>query len=322
MHNLKLNQLYLILAFLVVAINSCTKQTTYVEVPPIVENQQFNLYENSNEGTIVGEIRIENSQNQNLTFNLVKTENSEAFYINKGSGVIQLLDSSLVDYESIHKIELEVMIGYRTGLNDYAIFPKVTIDIIDQPETYEIILNSSSGNSFDGMVSSLNGGQNFLNTEFLYISTWTTDLVADTQRSFMYFDLSVLPTDITITNALLFLNNPNDGISEHEHSQLTGSNEFIIAPIISDWDSKTLTWGNQPLISFENQVEVEATLTNTQYMKIDVFALINEEYQNQANYFGMELYLKTEAYYRRLCFASMNNSNETLKPKLKVVYLK
>ena len=319
---LKRNQLYLFLIIVFIVIVSCNKQTTYVEVAPIVEHQQFSLSENSPVGTLVGTISVENTQDRSLTFHLVKTENSDAFYINKVSGLIQLLDSSLIDYETIQQVELEIMIAYRTGSNDYAIFPKVIIEIIDEIESYEIVLNSSTGNSFDGMVSSLNNDKNYANNEILYVSTWTNDLVTDIRRSFIYFDLSVLPSNIDITNALLWLYNPNDGISEHEHSQLTGSNEIVIAPISSDWKRETLNWNNQPSYSLKNSIEINSTINGTQNIQVNVTNLINEEYQNQADYFGMILRLKNEVFYRRVCFASMENDQVDLRPKLKIAYLK
>ena len=291
-----------------------------METPPGVADQIFQLNENSSAGTLVGQISVENNEHTDLSYNLVRNEFSYAFTIDSSLGLIYLIDSSVVDYETNTELQLEVMVGYVTVSNSYALFPKVTIQVIDQPEESTLVISSSTGNSFDGWVSSLEPALNFAGNAFLYADCWTKDLIENTRRSYLYFDLSVLPNDAEILNATLYLYHPNDSLAGHLHSQLTGANEFIIAPVLSSWREETLTWDNQPIISNSNKLEIGATTSNNQSFEIDLTNIIKEASIHPNAYYGISLRLKQEYYYKRICFASFDNINAEQEPKLQIKY--
>jgi hypothetical protein len=141
-------------------------------------------------------------------------------------------------------------------------------------------------------------------------------------RSLIQFDLSVIPTNATIQSAQLSLYNdfhaPNNG---GDHASLTGSNKSQIHFIKSAWDEFQVTWGNQP--SFENSLTVplaESISANQDYLDIDITEFTKIWHEDPSTNHGILLKLVTEQYYRLLLFASSDNEDQTLHPKLVVKY--
>lgn len=143
------------------------------------------------------------------------------------------------------------------------------------------------------------------------------------RRSLIDFDLSSIPENAKIVNATLSLYfNPTSPElpSTLGHSQRDGSNKSILSRINSPWSEETVTWNSQPSISTDNQIFVKASTTDDKDYVIDVKNLIEDMVTNPSESFGFLYMLENEDYYRAMIFASSDNANSDLHPKLEIEY--
>jgi hypothetical protein len=149
---------------------------------------------------------------------------------------------------------------------------------------------------------------------------WTNGSTPVNARGLIDFDFSSIPSGATINSASLSLysyNSPANG----SHSTLNGSNESVLSRVTSSWNENTVTWDNQPSITTQNQVFLAASVNSIQdYLNIDVTNLVQDMMNNPSNSHGFLLKLVTEEFYRRMIFASSDNSDPNLHPKLEVCY--
>jgi len=105
------------------------------------------------------------------------------------------------------------------------------------------------------------------------------------------------------------------------HQQLSGSNESIIKRVIANWNEFLVTWNNQPGTTTLNQTTIlQSTASNQNYI-VDVSNLVQDMIDDTLNSFGFFIKLVNENYYRRMIFASENNPNVELRPKINITYL-
>jgi gliding motility-associated-like protein len=149
---------------------------------------------------------------------------------------------------------------------------------------------------------------------------YTDGGVPYTARSLIAFDLDTIPAGRQIGLSYLSLysyDSPQDG----HHETISGSNEALLQRVTSPWDESTVTWNTQPNVTTTNEVLLPASTANIQhYENIDITAFIQEMYNNPATNYGMLFRLVTEDYYRKMLFASSDNADSTLWPKLDVYY--
>ncbi len=158
---------------------------------------------------------------------------------------------------------------------------------------------------------------NYGDYEFINMHSWTNGQVMVVHRSLIHFDLSEIPYGSTIVNAELHLYaDPNSTLYPNGHESLTGSNRCFIHRIVTDWEEYSVTWNNQPAITTLNQVEIPQSNYNTQNYEIDITALVQDMLDDTANSFGFLIRQRHEIPYRRMVFASRDNPNQTLRPKL------
>jgi hypothetical protein len=82
-----------------------------------------------------------------------------------------------------------------------------------------------------------------------------------------------------------------------------------------------VTWNNQPTATKLNQVSLHKTTSSTQsFPNINVTALVQDMIDHPATSFGFRLRLKKEHTFRKLIFASSDNLDASIRPKLKVTY--
>ena len=145
------------------------------------------------------------------------------------------------------------------------------------------------------------------------------------RRSLINFDLSSIPENAKIVDATLSLYyNPEsvDVPSTKGHSQRDGSNKSILSRITSDWSEEKVTWNNQPSFSTDNQVLVKASDSKDEDYVIDVKDLVEDMVANPSESHGFMYMLDNENYYRAMIFASSDNENSDLHPKLVIEYTK
>jgi hypothetical protein len=149
---------------------------------------------------------------------------------------------------------------------------------------------------------------------------WTNGQTPVNVRGLISFDFSGIPNGATINTASLSLysyNSPANG----SHSNQSGSNQSILSRVTSSWDENSVNWNNQPSITSQNQVILPASTSAIQdYLNMDVTNMVQDMINDPANSYGFLLKLATEQYYRRMVFASSDNSNALLHPKLEITY--
>ena len=135
-------------------------------------------------------------------------------------------------------------------------------------------------------------------------------------RSVIDFDLSSIPSTAFISNAKLYLytyNSPNTG-------QHTGDNLSLLQRRTSSWNDMTVTWNTAPTTTTLHQDTLPTfTDINENYI-VDITTLIQDYVADKANSFGFMLRLADETIQKKMIFASSNNADLTLHPKLVVCY--
>lgn len=153
-----------------------------------------------------------------------------------------------------------------------------------------------------------------------FIATmWTNNGNPSGTRQFVDFDLAVMPPGVTVQSAVLELYHypsPNNT----GHSNLSGPADCWLQRVTQPWQENTLTWNNQPATTTQNQLNIPAPTSLTQNYSLNVTQLVQDYLNNPSASFGFMLRLQNESYYRSLLFASSDNVNLQLRPKLTVVY--
>ncbi len=140
-----------------------------------------------------------------------------------------------------------------------------------------------------------------------------------TSRSLLEFDLSSIPPEAYILEAKLSLYFANNPSNPHFHC---GENTAFLQRVIEPWDEYTVTWWNQPETTEQNQVRLPESQYPTQdYTDIDVQILIQDMVNDPENSHGILFRLQVEEIDRKMMFASGDNSNPLLRPKLEVTYM-
>jgi len=190
-------------------------------------------------------------------------------------------------------------------------------------QTSTLVIQSGAVEGKDAFVYSYNGNTttNYGQSPSLPVYAWTHSGIPALSRSFFQFPLDQLPDGAEIVSSTLTLYHyAYDDAGLSGHSQLSGSNASVIQRVTSSWDESTINWANQPSVTTTNQVSVPASTSATQDFVIDVTQLVEDAITNDDNSVGFSMKLVTESYYRALTFASSDNSDSTLWPKLEIEY--
>lgn len=180
-----------------------------------------------------------------------------------------------------------------------------------------LVLNSSTTFVQDALVGSIVPENNYGSTEDLHIYNWTQGGILNTVRTFLEFDLSVLPENIEIVSAELFLFFNYTSQYGDGHS---GKNKFYVKRIISDWDEDNVTWNSQPQTTTENRVKVPNSIDPHQNYVIDVTNLLMDMIGDPSNSFGFMMRHVKEKPYKINLLASSNHSDISLHPELIITY--
>lgn len=102
-----------------------TVNVTNVDQPPVVNDQSFNLAENSPAGTAVGTVVSSDPDGDPRTYAITGGNTGGAFAIDSATGVIAVVNQAAVDFESTPNFALTVTVT-AAGLSDTAL---VTINL-------------------------------------------------------------------------------------------------------------------------------------------------------------------------------------------------
>lgn len=133
---------------------SVTVYLNDVNETPVVNDQDFEVEENTPNGQTVGNvIAVDPDNGQSLSYTIISGNASGAFQIGLTSGIITVADSDELDFESItqYVLTIEVEDDGQGNLSDQA---EVTIDVLDlneQPQIedqfFSVAENTSNGST-------------------------------------------------------------------------------------------------------------------------------------------------------------------------------
>jgi Secretion system C-terminal sorting domain len=136
-------------------------------------------------------------------------------------------------------------------------------------------------------------------------------------RTLIHFNLTYIPPGAVVTSADLSL---FYHISPHGNGTHDGDNAAYIQRVTSSWNEMQVSWNNQPSVTPVNQVFLPPSLSPTQdYLDIDVLNIVEDMIADGTND-GLSLRLQTEGIYRELVFASREEPDTNLHPRLEVCY--
>ena len=167
------------------------------------------------------------------------------------------------------------------------------------------------------------------NPDVLYtnIYAWTISGVENIKRCFFGYDLSSIPTNAVVDSAFFslyfsqaFVDGPQ-GAYHSGHTALIGDNAFFINRVTGNWTESGVTWNNKPTFSTTNQVSI-APFTNYRqdYTKMNVKNLVADMVANPTSSYGFMLRYQVEAVYKITIFATSDDPNPAVRPKLQVYY--
>ncbi len=183
-----------------------------------------------------------------------------------------------------------------------------------------LVLQPDSADGQDALVDSRRNTQILKNSSDFMGLSGTYSGTPVIVRSLINFDLSSIPTNAKVLSAELSLYS-YDSPANGTHSKQSGSNACVLQRITSSWSESSITWNNQPSVSTVNQVSLAESQNSIEhYEDIDVSELVQDMINDPDNSYGFMLRLVSESDYRKLLFASSDNADSTLHPKLVVVY--
>jgi len=178
----------------------------------------------------------------------------------------------------------------------------------------------------DTYVTFWNGDASWANStgdwaQELAMDSWTISGLDMAVRSYLRFDkIALIPEEAQITSAKLFLFSKGSSISAPQGN--SGDNACKIERVIGGtWDEATLTWNMQPAVTGADAAFIPASTSQWNYnVKVDVTNMVKAMAADPAKNYGFRISLVNETIYRSLIFASSENTNPKLRPKLVIQY--
>lgn len=128
---MKLQIQSLLLAGLVLIMSSCNENLN----PPVAEDQEFTIDENSPAGSIVGVvIAYELDEGQMVIFEIAAGNNDGIFRIDSLTGLISVVDPEMLDYEVHADIDLTVAVSDNHSREPMETAITVTVHLVDLNE--------------------------------------------------------------------------------------------------------------------------------------------------------------------------------------------
>lgn len=202
-----------------------------------------------------------------------------------------------------------------------------TIIIPPAPTTVTLILQPGPTDGKDSEISSYNSNTPYPDVIYTNLFDWTIGGSENIKRCFFGYDLSTIPTNAVVDSAFFslyfsqaFINGPQ-GAFYSGHTVYGGDNAFFINRITGNWTESGITWNNKPTFSTANQVSiVPFTDYRQDYPKMNVKNLVADMVVNPTNSFGFMLRHQVEAIYKITIFATSDDPNPAVRPKLQVYY--
>ena len=159
---------------------------------------------------------------------------------------------------------------------------------------------------------------------YLPIMEWTWGGIPGHRWVLLDFTgLQQLPADANILEARLSLYHlPGTGDGSHSTPAETGlPHHLLVQRIIEPWEESEVTWETRPAFTSTGALLFPAPVSNTQHFEeLDVTPLVRDMVSTPTNSFGLLLRMELDEYYQKLIFASSDEENPALRPKLEIIY--
>ncbi len=211
----------------------------------------------------------------------------------------------------------EILLGADTL--DY--YRRVPLTVIF--EEY-ISLQPNGAEGKDAVLSYYYSNMNYGDEEDIHLYAGTISGAPNHNRVVIEFDLTELPVDASIDNALLSLYFNNSSVYSTAHNGpagYTGATDFEIYRITTPWEESDVNYDSQPAYDDARKILVPGATTGTQdFLNINVTELIRETQLNRSSSHGFLIKLVDETPYRMLLIASSDHPDATVRPKLEIFY--
>ncbi|MEP7264477.1 MAG: DNRLRE domain-containing protein, partial [Bacteroidota bacterium] len=174
-----------------------------------------------------------------------------------------------------------------------------------------LVLQPDATAGKDAFISNINGeaSVNFGNDQML------TTQGSPARRFLIQFNFSSIPANATVISANLYLYAYDPGNGGHTPA---ASSYIYLNQNTSAWTESTVAWSNAPTTSFSSaSAQLPVATTSNQNYIVDVRNLVQQNVTNAAFNYGWQM---TQSNGGRLEFASSDNSNAALRPKLVITY--
>ncbi|MEM7106848.1 MAG: cadherin domain-containing protein [Bacteroidota bacterium] len=191
---------YLLLIILTI---SCQDDSSdNVNLPPVIEDQNFSIAENSTIGTVVGTIIASDPENDVLSFTIESGNTGNAFALDTNSGELSVSSSDDLDFET--SMEFSLSVAVADGSNSSAAV--INISVTDVNENSAPVVNDQvfvvDENSITGTVVGTVLAQDSEQTElFFSISAGNIDEAFE-------IEISSGELSVNVSEALDFETNP------------------------------------------------------------------------------------------------------------------
>lgn len=169
---------------------------------------------------------------------------------------------------------------------------------------------------------------NYTLTGYFSAEAWTYSGGDQVFRALIDFDLSAVPAGASISKATMTLYADTttayfgSASLPTGHSNLTGSNDWIVRRINSAWNDNTVTWNTQPATDNSHVINMPASTSRDQKYDVDVTAFIKDQVANPSLYHGFMMSLSNESKYRCIIFYSSRCIYPAFYPELNITYTK
>jgi hypothetical protein len=186
----------------------------------------------------------------------------------------------------------------------------------------------------DTYVTYWNGDPSWANSngdfaQELSMQAWTNQGLPMGVRSYIRFPgLIQVPAGAVIVSANLVLSakgssisNPN-GNSGYPGSPYSTDNSCTVERVTGkQWKESTLTWNTQPAVTTVDAAIIPASNSQWGYnVSVNVTNMVKATLSDLSKNYGFRIRLTNENIYRSMIFASSENSNPALRPKLVIRY--
>lgn len=185
-----------------------------------------------------------------------------------------------------------------------------------------LIIRPDSSNGNDASISKIVPDKNYGDSPEMHLYAWTQGGILNINRIAIEFDLSAIPSNVTIDSAFIGLYfDPTSTYRAINPEDNYGDDAFVIERIIEPWQENTITWNNQPATTTDNQVYVPDDPNDREKnFMINVTQLVKDSREKPDSSYGFMVKYADESIYKITYFTSSEYPDKSKRPMLKVYF--